>query len=403
MPASFQPSRAPAVPIRIIVVDDSAVMRGLMSGIIARQSDMECIGAACDALQAREMIRELDPDVITLDMAMPKMDGLEFLDRLMRLRPTPAIMVTSAAQRQPEIVTRAMALGAAAVIDKPLVGVAGGFEIFERDLLAALRQAVQGRASPRRAPPPVAPSMSAPMSAPSAAAAALPAAAAVSPAPGGAGTTAVEVGERRIRLIAIGASTGGPEATPHVLRVLSAQSPPVVIVQHIPGGFSARYAARLDTLGALRVCEARDEMILQQGHAYVAPGGRHLVVVKVGASLVVRVTDTEPVNRHRPSVDVLFRSVAQVVGERALGVMLTGMGGDGAEGMRRMRDAGAWNIAQDEATSAIFGMPKEAIRAGACQEVLPLQAIGPRLMALLGLSGAAATAPLRPETSTAGR
>ncbi|GIX54502.1 chemotaxis response regulator protein-glutamate methylesterase [Sphaerotilus natans] len=376
-------------------------MRGLMSGIIARQADMECVGAACDALQAREMIRELDPDVITLDMAMPKMDGLDFLERLMRLRPTPTIMVTSAAQRQPDIVTRALALGAAAVIDKAAVGVPGAFEAFERELLAALRQAVQSRpAAPRRSVPAAPATVSSPALS---VASPAPLQAPTSAAPVLSGGPAVEIGERRIRLIAIGASTGGPEATPHVIRALSAQVPPVVIVQHIPGGFSARYAARLDTLGALRVCEARDEMVLQQGHGYVAPGGRHLSVVKVGASLVARVTDTEPVNRHRPSVDVLFRSVAQVVGERALGVMLTGMGGDGAEGMRRMRDAGAWNIAQDEATSAIFGMPKEAIRAGACQEVLALQAIGPRLMAMLGLVGSGTAGALRSETSTAGR
>ncbi|MFM2346050.1 MAG: hypothetical protein RL654_803 [Pseudomonadota bacterium] len=398
MTVSFQPSRLPAAPIRIVVVDDSAVMRGLMSGIIARHADMECVGAACDALQAREMIRELDPDVITLDMAMPKMDGLEFLDRLMRLRPTPVVMVTSAAQRQPDIVTRALALGAAAVIDKAAIGVPGAFELFERELLTALRQAVQGRSAAPRRSVPVPTTASSAVASPAMPQALTPASVTT------AGGPAVEVGERRIRLIAIGASTGGPEATPHVIRALSPQVPPVLIVQHIPGGFSARYAARLDTLGTLRVCEARDEMVLQQGHGYVAPGGRHLSVVKVGASLVARVTDTEPVNRHRPSVDVLFRSVAQVVGERALGVMLTGMGGDGAEGMRRMRDAGAWNIAQDEATSAIFGMPKEAIRAGACQEVLALQAIGPRLMAMLGLVGSgAAVAGLRSETSTAGR
>ena len=310
-------------------------------------------------------------------------------------------MVTSAAQRQPDIVTRALALGAAAVIDKAAVGVPGAFEAFERELLAALRQAVQSRpAAPRRSVPAAPATVSSPALS---VASPAPLQAPTSAAPVLSGGPAVEIGERRIRLIAIGASTGGPEATPHVIRALSAQVPPVVIVQHIPGGFSARYAARLDTLGALRVCEARDEMVLQQGHGYVAPGGRHLSVVKVGASLVARVTDTEPVNRHRPSVDVLFRSVAQVVGERALGVMLTGMGGDGAEGMRRMRDAGAWNIAQDEATSAIFGMPKEAIRAGACQEVLALQAIGPRLMAMLGLVGSGAAGALRSETSTAGR
>ena len=221
MPVSFQPSRPPAAPIRIVVVDDSAVMRGLMSGIIARQADMECVGAACDALQAREMIRELDPDVITLDMAMPKMDGLDFLERLMRLRPTPTIMVTSAAQRQPDIVTRALALGAAAVIDKAAVGVPGAFEAFERELLAALRQAVQSRpAAPRRSVPAAPATVSSPALS---VASPAPLQAPTSAAPVLSGGPAVEIGERRIRLIAIGASTGGPEATPHVIRALSAQ------------------------------------------------------------------------------------------------------------------------------------------------------------------------------------
>jgi two-component system chemotaxis response regulator CheB len=197
------------------------------------------------------------------------------------------------------------------------------------------------------------------------------------------------------RLIAIGASTGGTEATPRLLARLSPAAPPVLIVQHMPAGFSARYAARLNGLGPLAVSEARDGEPLQSGHAYVAPGGQHLAVDRAaGGGFIARVTDGELVQRHRPSVDVLFRSVAKVAGERAIGVMLTGMGGDGALAMRLLREAGAYNLAQDEATSAIFGMPREAIRAGACQEVLPLDAIGPRVMALLGL---------RSETSPADR
>lgn len=374
MPASLSSLSAAAGPIRVLVVDDSALMRSLMAAMIGRQPDMTCLGGACDAHQAREMIRALDPDVITLDVAMPRMDGLDFLERLMRLRPTPVVLVSSSTHDQPGLAARALALGACAVVDKPAPGAVGGLETLERELAAALRQAVAGRG--RRV-----------------AAASVPAAAVPAPMPP-AGA------DRRARLIVIGASTGGPEATPHVLRALSPAVPPVLIVQHIPSGFSARYAARLDAIGPLRVCEARDDQPLLPGHAYVAPGGRHLAVARSGVGLVTRISDDEPIRRHRPSVEVLFRSAAEVVGERVIGVMLTGMGGDGAAAMRQLRDAGAWNIAQDEATCAVFGMPKEAIRAGACQEVLPLQAIGPRVMALLGLGSAAA---VRPETALAGR
>ena len=203
------------------------------------------------------------------------------------------------------------------------------------------------------------------------------------------------------RLIAIGASTGGTEATPRLLARFSCAAPPVVIVQHLPTGFSARYAARLHSLGPLAVCEAHDGQPLQDGHVYVAPGGQHLSVERAaGGGYVARVAEGAPVQRHRPSVDVLFRSVAKAAGGRAIGIMLTGMGGDGAQAMRLLRQAGAYNLAQDEATSAIFGMPREAIRAGACQEVLPLDAIGPRVMALLGL---ASPSVVRPETSPADR
>lgn len=378
MPASLLSSQPTASgPIRVLVVDDSALMRSLMAAMIGRQPDMTCLGGACDAHQAREMIRALDPDVITLDVAMPRMDGLDFLERLMRLRPTPVVLVSSSTHDQPGLAARALALGACAVVDKPAPGAVGGLETLERELAAALRQAVAGR--PRRA----------------AAAAPVPTVAAPVPAP-----TLPAGADRRARLIVIGASTGGPEATPHVLRALSPAVPPVLIVQHIPSGFSARYAARLDAIGPLRVCEARDDQPLLPGHAYVAPGGRHLAVARSGVGLVTRISDDEPIRRHRPSVEVLFRSAAEVAGERVIGVMLTGMGADGAAAMRQLRDAGAWNIAQDEATCAVFGMPKEAIRAGACQEVLPLQAIGPRVMALLGLGSAAA---VRPETALAGR
>lgn len=368
---------ATGMPIRVLVVDDSASSRAMLCAILARQPDMVCIGEAADAPQAREMIRGLDPDVVTLDLVMPGMDGMEFLERLMRLRPTPVVVVANRTLHHQTTVLRATALGATACLDKPQPGVPGGLEAFEQMLVLRVREAarMRGRRLPCRAEPGL---------------------------PGALNSD---------RLIAIGASTGGTEATPRLLARLSPAVPPVVIVQHLPAGFSARYAARLHSLGPLGVSEARDGEPLRQGHAYVAPGGLHLSVERgADGGFVARVREGELVQRHRPSVDVLFRSVARVAADRAIGIMLTGMGGDGALAMRLLREAGAYNLAQDEATSAIFGMPREAIRAGACQEVLPLDAIGPRVMALLGLAAApvptaasVCAARLRPETNPADR
>ena len=345
----------------------------MICAVLARHPDLVCVGEAADALQAREMIRGLDPDVVTLDMVMPGMDGLDFLERLMRLRPTPVVVIASATRQHQTTVLRATALGAVAFIEKPQPGAQGVLDAFESTVVARLREAARSRQTVRRS--------------------------AV------AGEVVAVPASASGRLIAIGASTGGTEATPRLLARLSPAVPPVLIVQHMPAGFSARYATRLNGLGPLAVSEVRDGESLQAGHAYIAPGGQHLSVERGAAGgYVARVSDGEPVQRHRPSVDVLFRSVAKVAGDRAIGIMLTGMGGDGALAMRLLREAGAYNLAQDEATSAIFGMPREAIRAGACQEVLPLDAIGPRVMALLGLAApAVCTTRLRPETSPADR
>lgn len=373
LPASSFRTTAAGAPIRVLVVDDSAAARAMICAVLARHPDLVCVGEAADALQAREMIRGLDPDVVTLDMVMPGMDGLDFLERLMRLRPTPVVVIASATRQHQTTVLRATALGAVAFIEKPQPGAQGVLDAFESTVVARLREAARSRQTVRRS--------------------------AV------AGEVVAVPASASGRLIAIGASTGGTEATPRLLARLSPAVPPVLIVQHMPAGFSARYATRLNGLGPLAVSEARDGEPLQQGHAYVAPGGLHLSVDRAsGGGFIARVTEGELVQRHRPSVDVLFRSVAKVAGDRAIGIMLTGMGGDGALAMRLLREAGAYNLAQDEATSAIFGMPREAIRAGACQEVLPLDAIGPRVMALLGLAApAVCTTRLRPETSPADR
>ena len=343
---------------RVVVVDDSALVRSLLTEIINRQSDMCCVGAAADPLIAREMIRTLDPDVITLDIEMPRMDGIDFLGKLMRLRPMPVVMVSTLTERGADITLRALELGAVDFVAKPKIGVADGLRQLGDDITDKIRTASKARV--RRLPgAPAAgagPAAATPVAAPSI------------------GRLSTE------KLIFIGASTGGTEATREVLVQLPADAPAVLITQHMPPGFTKSYATRLDGLCRIRVAEARDGDRVLPGHAYIAPGGLHMSVERSGANYIVRVKDGEPVNRHKPSVDVLFRSAARVAGPNALGVMLTGMGGDGAEAMRVMRDAGSFNIAQDEASCVVFGMPREAINHGAVNEVLPLTRIATRLV-----------------------
>ncbi len=347
--------------IRVVVVDDSALVRGLLTEIINREPDMECIGAAADPLAAREMIRELNPDVITLDVEMPRMDGLEFLSRLMRLRPMPVVMVSTLTERGAEVTLKALELGALDFVSKPRLGIADGIRQLGDDITDKIRAA--SKAQIRRAP--AAPAPGAPGSA---------AAPAAPSAPASLGRLSTE------KLIFVGASTGGTEATREFLTHLPADTPAVLITQHMPPGFTSSYAARLNASSQMQVAEARDAERLLPGHVYLAPGGRHLSVERSGANYIARVIDGPPINRHKPSVEVLFESAARVVGPNALGVMLTGMGADGAKAMRMMRDAGAWNVAQDEATCVVFGMPREAIAHGAVHEVLPLQQISTRLL-----------------------
>ena len=351
---------------RVVVVDDSALVRSLLAEIINRQPDMQCVGAAADPLLAREMIRELDPDVITLDIEMPRMDGLDFLSRLIRLRPMPVVMVSTLTARGAEVTLRALELGAVDFVAKPKIGVADGLRLLAADITDKIRTAAQARV---RKPAPA-----------SAAAATAPAA--VRAAPAALGQLSTE------KIIFIGASTGGTEATREVLMGLPADAPAVMITQHMPPGFTKSYATRLDSLCRIRVKEAADGERVLPGHAYIAPGGLHLSVERSGANYIARVRDGEPVNRHKPSVEVLFLSAARVVGPNALGVMLTGMGADGAKAMRALRDAGSWNLVQDEASCVVFGMPKEAIAAGAAHEVLTLGAIAPRLLEGLRSRGA---------------
>jgi len=342
---------------RVVVVDDSALVRTLLTEIINRQSDMVCVGAASDPYAAREMIRALSPDVITLDVEMPRMDGLDFLSKLMRLRPMPVVMVSTLTERGAEVTLRALELGAIDFVAKPKIGVADGLKLLAQDITDKVR--IASKAQLRRTPP------------------ASHAAGADTPRP----APVANLGRLSTeKIIFIGASTGGTEATKEVLVNLPPDSPAVVITQHMPPGFTKSYAARLDGLCKIRVGEARDGERILPGHAYIAPGGFHLSVERSGANYIARVQDGEPVNRHKPSVEVLFKSAARVVGPNALALMLTGMGADGATAMREMRDAGSYNYAQDEASCVVFGMPREAIAAGAAHEVLPLTQIAGKLI-----------------------
>jgi two-component system, chemotaxis family, protein-glutamate methylesterase/glutaminase len=344
---------------RVVVVDDSALVRSMLTEIINRQPDMVCVGAASDPIVAREMIRETNPDVITLDVEMPRMDGIDFLSRLMRLRPMPVVMVSTLTERGADVTLKALELGAIDFVAKPKIGVANGLQILAADITDKIRVASKARISK--------PVLSGtPM--------------------GHAGTkapvtTLASVGRLSTeKIIFIGASTGGTEATKDVLMALPSDCPAVVITQHMPAGFTSNYAKRLDSLCKIRVKEAVDGERILPGHAYVAPGGLHFSVERSGANYIARVRDGDPVNRHKPSVEVLFKSAVKCVGPNAIGIMLTGMGADGALAMREMRDAGAYCVAQDEASCVVYGMPREAVNAGAVHEILPLSKIASHVL-----------------------
>ena len=355
---------------RVIVVDDSALVRSLLSEIINRQPDMECIGTANDPLIAREMIREMSPDVITLDVEMPRMDGIDFLGRLMRLRPMPVLMISTLTERGAEVTMKALELGAVDFVAKPRVGVANGLNDLASEIVDKIRVAAVARVHRTLA-------ATAPAASGSQAARPSQSAPAVAPMLGRLSTE---------KIIAIGASTCGTEAIREVLTHLPADCPAIVITQHMPPGFTTSFAARLNSLCQMKVKEAENGERILPGHAYIAPGGKHFSINRSGANYVAVVDDTAPVNRHKPSVEVLFRSVASCAGRNAVGVMLTGMGADGAVAMREMKLAGSYNYVQDEASCIVFGMPREAIAHGAADEVLPLTQIAPALLARLRTS-----------------
>ena len=329
-------------PIRVLIVDDSSTMRSLIAALLTSDPDITVCGQACDPLEARQMIKDLNPDVITLDVEMPNMTGIDFLERIMRLRPTPVVMCSTLTQRGAEITLEALEIGAVDCVGKPVDGLDQAEDFAQ--LPAKVKIAAQAK---------------------------LGGAAANRPAPKG-----VTTYDGHRRLIAIGSSTGGVEALGSIIPVLPANCPPVVVTQHMPPAFTASLAQRLNKISAVTVVEAQDGAALRPGHVHIAPGGaRHLAVAEVPGGLQCRLVDSPPVNGHRPSVDVLFNSVAAKVGADAIGVILTGMGRDGAKGLLAIRDAGGRSVGQNEATSVVYGMPKAAFEIGAVERQLPLERI----------------------------
>ncbi|SCK60139.1 two-component system, chemotaxis family, response regulator CheB [Variovorax sp. HW608] len=351
--------------IKVLCVDDSALIRSVMTEIINSQPDMTVVGTAADPLVARDLIKVTNPDVLTLDVEMPRMDGLEFLEKLMRLRPMPVVMVSSLTERGSEIALRALELGAIDFVTKPRLGVRDGLLNYTELIAGKIRTAFCARLLPAR---------------------------------GGAGArpqgeVALEAPLRSPllsteKLIIIGASTGGTEAIREVLQPLPPDCPAVLIAQHMPAGFTRSFAQRLDGLCRITVKEAEHGERVLPGYAYIAPGAYHLSLARSGANYVAHLDQEPPVNRHRPSIDVLFDSAARHAGKNAIGMILTGMGKDGAEGLLRMKKAGAHTLAQDEASCVVFGMPKEAIALGAADEVAPLGEMSRRVLAHLRTFGA---------------
>ncbi len=339
-------------PIKVLIVDDSALVRGLLTRILGSDRELEVVGSAADAYVARAKIKALEPEVLTLDIEMPRMDGLQFLRNLMRLRPMPVVMCSSMIEAGAEATLTALALGAVDFVPKPKLDLVSGLEAYAEELIGKVKAA---------------------------AAAHLQAISSVLAASESAPPSSVVRFCGSTRLIAIGASTGGTEAIRQVLMRLPVSSPPVVVSQHIPRAFSGQFARRLDQACALHVREAEDGLLIQPGHVYIAPGDRHLKVVSDGARHRCEVSAEPPRNHHRPSIDLMFESVARSVGANAIGVILTGMGADGAAGLKQMREQGAYTVAQDERTSVVWGMPGAAVALGAVQRIAPLEAIATEL------------------------
>ncbi len=357
--------------IRVLVIDDSALVRNLLTRILEKDPQIQVVGTAADPYIAREKIKKLRPDVLTLDVEMPKMDGITFLENLMRLHPMPVIMVSSYTEKGAEITLRALELGAIDFVSKPLGDLANSLETVSKEIIHKVRTASRANIRAAGHARPASPlSTEEKLSVDS-----------ILPKPNKQRTNGA------LPLIAIGASTGGTEAIKEVLLGLPEKMPAIVITQHIPPGFSTAFAKRMNRLSVLTVHEAEDAQPIIPGHVYIAPGSQHLLIVQDKQGYRCKLNDGPPVNRHKPAVDVLFRSVAQTAGRNATGILLTGMGDDGARSLLEMREAGARTIAQDEESSVVWGMPGAAIKRGAAEQVLALEKIPSALIYLLAGKG----------------
>jgi len=334
--------------IRVLIVDDSALIRQMLTEMLQQDPQIEVVGTAQDPFMAREKIKQLKPDVLTLDVEMPKMDGVTFLRNLMKLRAMPVVMVSTLTQKGSDITLDALELGAVDFVSKPTVDIAHSLGDYAEEIITKVKAASIAHVRELR---PVAERHSAD---------------AILPARSSKHFRTTD------KLIALGASTGGTEAIREVLEVMPADSPAIVISQHIPEAFSKPFSERMDRCSPMTVSQAEDGEQILPGHVYIAPGDQHLLVIRDGARFRCKLSDGPPVNRHRPSVDVMFRSVAQNIGPNAVSVLLTGMGKDGAQGMLEMREAGASTLVQDEASSVVWGMPGEAVALGAADEQVAL-------------------------------
>lgn len=339
------------MPVKVLVVDDSALMRELLTELLASDAGIRVVGTAADPFVARERIKALEPDVLTLDIEMPRMDGLSFLERLMALRPMPVVIVSTLTQKGADAALRALELGAVECVAKPLMDLRLGMgelrdELVRKVLAAAITRPIARERLPVRQTPLMAdPRLS---------------------------TTG--------RIVAIGASTGGVEALQHLLTAFPANAPATLITQHMPAGFSRSFADRMDGLCGMSVSEASEGRRVMAGHVYIAPGGRHLELKRSGGHYICHLLDAPTVSGHRPSVDVLFSSVAEAAGKNAIGVIMTGMGSDGAAGLLKMRNAGARTFGQDEASCLIYGMPRVARQIGAVNEEYPLARLAEQVL-----------------------
>lgn len=348
-------------PIRVLIVDDSALVRKMLKAMLQADSDIEVVGTASDPYVAREKIKKLKPDVLTLDVEMPKMDGITFLENLMRLHPMPVLMISSLTVKGVDVIFRALELGAIDYVTKPKINIAYSLDQYSEEIISKLKMAAASKVRPVSiANQQIKKKLNAD---------------AVIRRPG-----SFNHFQTTDSIIAIGASTGGTEAIKEILMAMPSSAPGTVITQHIPATFSASFALRMDKASAMKVCEAQDGQQILPGHVYIAPGDRHLLIVRDGARYHCKLNDGPMVNRHKPAIDVLFRSAAQSAGGNVIGVLLTGMGDDGAQGLKELHDVGAVTIAQDKVSSVVWGMPGAAVKLGAVDSVLPLNMVADAIM-----------------------